>query len=149
MWLEPQAPLGCPDPMEPATELNEALASQRQLVSRLEVELAPRRAVEKKELAELEARLDTTRAGIKSAQARLALANERIPGREAELLQLEAGLSRVRAAWVRVFEPALLSAAILLVTFGWGLTEGGVWPWQAVACLAGIVVARVVRGRRA
>jgi hypothetical protein len=135
--------------MEPGAELKEALASQRQLVSTLEVELAPRRAVESNQLAELEARLDTTRAGIQSAQTRLALANERIPSREAELLQLEAGLSRARAAWVRVFEPALLASAILLVLFGWGLTEGRVWLWQAGACLAGIVVARVVRGRRA
>ncbi|MDP1828113.1 MAG: hypothetical protein Q8L48_32860 [Archangium sp.] len=135
--------------MTTSAELLEAVASQRDAVARLEGELVPRRAVEKKELAELEARLAATRAGVKAAQARLSLASERMPGREAELLQLEAGLSRARAAWVRVFEPALLSAAILLVLFGWGLTEGRVWPWQLAAGLTGIFVARVVRARRA
>lgn len=133
--------------MEPSSELLDALTSQRQLVARLEAELAPRREVEAKALAELEARLTVLRQGIASAQARALGATERIPAHEEELRLLEAGLSRARAAWVRVLEPMVISSAVLLTAFGWGLTAGREWVWQLGAGVVGILVARFIRVR--
>ena len=62
--------------MEPSAELSEALASQRLLVERLEVELAPRRAAEAKDLEELMTKLTRLRDGIARARARVQKANE-------------------------------------------------------------------------
>jgi hypothetical protein len=135
--------------MEPSSELLDALASQRQAVARLEAELAPRREVEAKTLAELEQKLLALRRDIAAAQSRARVANERIPAGEAELRLLEAGLSRAREAWVRVLEPMVISTAVLLATFGWGLTQGRDWHWQLAAGLTGLVAARLARGFRA
>ena len=131
--------------MESSAELLEAVASQRLLVERLEVELAPRRAAETRDLAELQTKLATLRDGIARARARVQKTNEDRPVREAELNTLQVGLSAAREAWVRVLEPVLLSCAVMLVIFGAGLTGGRDWAWQVSAGLGGIVAARLAR----
>ena len=131
--------------MEPSAELSEALASQRLLVERLEVELAPRRAAEAKDLEELTTKLTRLRDGIARARARVQKANEQRPLREADLQKLQVGLSAAREAWVRVLEPLLSACALMLVIFGLGLSGGRDWAWQVGAGLGGLAAARLAR----